>query len=127
LEWWHSLQYTDKQGLTPHYFLLFVLLPLFLLYRPVMFYTSATSASFLWVHNRNNKRINNEILWPDLTRTGAPDTYKPTVMTYGRILHKHTTNVESNVVTAQSTAHEPPEDGRKYGPKHVGATSLKCF
>jgi len=25
------------------------------------------------------------------------------------------------------TAHEPPEDGRKYGPKHVGATLLKCF
>jgi hypothetical protein len=22
---------------------------------------------------------------------------------------------------------EPPEDGRKYGPKHVGATSLKYF
>ena len=31
-----------------------------------------------------------------------------------------------NLVTAQSTAHEPPEDGRKYGPKHVAATSLKC-
>jgi len=30
-------------------------------------------------------------------------------------------------VTAQSTAHEPPEDGRKYGPKHVGATEIKCF
>ena len=24
-------------------------------------------------------------------------------------------------------AHEPPENGRKYGPKHVGATLLKCF
>jgi hypothetical protein len=34
---------------------------------------------------------------------------------------------QSNLVTAQSTAHEPPEDGRTYGPKHVGATSLKCF
>jgi hypothetical protein len=30
-------------------------------------------------------------------------------------------------ITAQSTAHEPPEEGRKYGPKHVGATELKCF
>jgi hypothetical protein len=30
-------------------------------------------------------------------------------------------------VTAWSTAYEPPEDGRKYGPKHLGATSLKCF
>jgi hypothetical protein len=37
------------------------------------------------------------------------------------------TSTKSNLVTAQSTAHEPPEDGRKYGPKHVGATSLKCF
>jgi len=34
---------------------------------------------------------------------------------------------KSNLVTAQSTAHEPPEDGRKYRPKHVGATSLKRF
>ena len=37
------------------------------------------------------------------------------------------TSTESNLVTPQSTAHEPPEDGRKYGPKHVGATSLECF
>ena len=37
------------------------------------------------------------------------------------------TSTESNLVTAQSTAHKPPEDGRKYGPKHVGATLLKCF
>jgi len=35
--------------------------------------------------------------------------------------------MESNLVTAQSTAHKPPEDGRKYGPKHVGATLPKCF
>jgi hypothetical protein len=27
----------------------------------------------------------------------------------------------------QITAYEPPEDGGKYGPKHVEATSLKCF
>ena len=37
------------------------------------------------------------------------------------------TSTEPNLVTAQSTAHETPEDGRKYGPKHVGATSLICF
>ena len=41
--------------------------------------------------------------------------------------HNERTPTESNLVTAQSTAHEAPEDGRKYGPKHVGATSLKCF
>jgi hypothetical protein len=35
--------------------------------------------------------------------------------------------MESNLVTAQSTAHEPPEDGRTDGPKHAGATSPKCF
>ena len=43
--------------------------------------------------------------------------------------NKHT-STEFNLVTAQSTAHEPPEDGRKYGPKHVGANFknvLKCF
>jgi hypothetical protein len=37
------------------------------------------------------------------------------------------TSPEFSLVTAQSTAHEPPEDGRKYGPKHVGTTLLKCF
>jgi hypothetical protein len=41
--------------------------------------------------------------------------------------HNKCTSMESNLVTAQSTAQEPPEDGRKYGPKHVGTTSLKCF
>jgi len=32
------------------------------------------------------------------------------------------TSMELNLVTAQSTAHGPPEDGRKCGPKHVGAS-----
>jgi len=41
--------------------------------------------------------------------------------------HNGRTSTESNVVTAQSTAHEPSEDGHTYGPKHVGATLLKCF
>jgi len=41
--------------------------------------------------------------------------------------HNERTSTKSNLVTAQSTAHEPPEDGRKYGPKYVGATLLKCF
>jgi len=41
--------------------------------------------------------------------------------------HNERTSTEFNLVTAQSTAHETSEDGRKYGPKHVGATSLKCF
>ena len=34
--------------------------------------------------------------------------------------HNERTSTELNSVTAQSTAHDPPEDGRKYGPKHVG-------
>jgi hypothetical protein len=41
--------------------------------------------------------------------------------------HNELTSTEFNLVTAQSTAHEPSEDGRTYGLKHVGATSLKCF
>ena len=32
------------------------------------------------------------------------------------------TSTEFYLVMAQSTAHEPPEDGRKYGPKHVGVS-----
>jgi hypothetical protein len=41
--------------------------------------------------------------------------------------HIECTSTEFNLVTAQSTAHEPPEEGRKYGPKHVRASFLKCF
>ena len=41
--------------------------------------------------------------------------------------HDERTSTESNLVTARIAAHEPPEDGRTYEPKHVGATSLKCF
>jgi hypothetical protein len=40
--------------------------------------------------------------------------------------HNERTSTEFNSVTAQSTAHEPAEDGRKYGPKHLGASFLKC-
>jgi len=36
--------------------------------------------------------------------------------------HNERTSTEFNLVTAQSTAHGPPEDGRIYGPKHVGAS-----
>jgi hypothetical protein len=46
---------------------------------------------------------------------------------YVRCVHNERTSTESKLVTAQITAHEPPEDGRTYGPKHEGATSLKCF
>jgi len=37
--------------------------------------------------------------------------------------HNERTSMEFNLVTA----YEPPEDGHKYGPKHVEATSFKCF
>jgi len=56
------------------------------------------------------------------------------IQTDGNDIRLHTaqtnnerTSTESNLVTAQSTDCEPTEDGRKYGPKHVGATSQKCF
>jgi len=45
---------------------------------------------------------------------------------YVRYIHNERTSTEFNLVTAQSTAHEPPEDGRKYVPKHVGA-NIKMF
>jgi hypothetical protein len=41
--------------------------------------------------------------------------------------HNELTATEFNLITAQSTAHEHPEDGRKYGPKYVGASFLKMF
>jgi len=56
------------------------------------------------------------------------------IQTDGNDIRPHTvqtrserTSAEFNLVTVQSTAHESPEYGRKYGPKHVGATSLKSF
>ena len=41
--------------------------------------------------------------------------------------HNKRSSTKFNLVTAQSIAHEPPEDGRKYGPKHLGASFIKCF
>jgi hypothetical protein len=40
--------------------------------------------------------------------------------------HNKRTSTEFNLVMAQSTAHEPPEDGRTYGKKRAGASFLKC-
>jgi hypothetical protein len=55
-------------------------------------------------------------------QTNGNDILPHTVQT-----HNERTSTEFNSVTALSTAHEPPKDGRKYGPKRVGATLLKCF
>jgi hypothetical protein len=55
-------------------------------------------------------------------QTNGNDTWPHTAQTR----NEHT-STESNLVTAKSTAYEPPEDGHTYGPKHVGATSLKCL
>jgi hypothetical protein len=41
--------------------------------------------------------------------------------------HDGCTSTKFNLVTTQNTAHEPPQDGRIYGPKHVGASFFKCF
>jgi hypothetical protein len=49
---------------------------------------------------------------------------------YSHIQHKKLMkrkSAELNLVTAQSTAYKPPEDGQMSGPKHVGLTSLKAF
>ena len=59
---------------------------------------------------------------PTHIQTDGNDIRPHTIQT-----HNEPTSTEFNLVTAQSTAHEPPEDGGKYGPKHIGATSLKCF
>jgi hypothetical protein len=41
-------------------------------------------------------------------------------------IYNERTSTDLNLVTAYSTAHEPPEDGLKNGPKHVAA-NFKCF
>jgi hypothetical protein len=63
-----------------------------------------------------------------------PDRNSRHIQTDGNDIRPHTvqthnkrTSTEFNLVAAQSTAHEPPEDGGKYGAKHVGATLLKSF
>ena len=55
------------------------------------------------------------------------DLRKDTVSFFLIQEHNGRTSTEFNLATAQSTAHEPPEDGRKYGPKHVGASFFKVF
>ena len=58
--------------------------------------------------------------------TDGNDIRPHTVQTHNELI-----STEFNLATAQSTAHKPPEDGGKCGPKHVGATllkrCLKCF
>jgi len=41
-------------------------------------------------------------------------------------IYNKRTSTDLSLVTAQSTVHEPTEDGPKKGPKHVGA-NFKCF
>jgi hypothetical protein len=62
---------------------------------------------------------------PRHTHTTDDNVVRP----YTAQTHNERTSTEFNLVTAQSTAHEPPEDGRIYEPKHVGArlSVFKCF
>jgi hypothetical protein len=69
-----------------------------------------------------------------MTRSHPDRSSRDTKQNDGNDIRPHTaqtrnerTSTESILVTAQSTAREPPEDGHTYGLKHVGATSLKCF
>jgi hypothetical protein len=69
-----------------------------------------------------------------MTRSHLNRSSRNTYKAYGNDIPPHTvqthnerTSTEFNLVTAYSNAHAPPENIRKYGPKHVGATSLKCF
>jgi hypothetical protein len=82
------------------------------------------SGAPIWV--RSFHRFNDQISLEQELRTH--------IQTDGKDIRPHTaqtnnerTSTESNLVTAQSTDREPPEDGLIYGPKHVGTTSLKCF
>jgi len=58
---------------------------------------------------------------------GDREQYFVQLLSWIPLMYNERTSMESSLVTAQSTAHKPPEDGRTYGPKHVAATSLKCF
>jgi hypothetical protein len=54
------------------------------------------------------------------THTHTPDDND--IWPYAIQEHNERTSTQFNLVTAQSTAIGPLEDGRKYGPKHVGAS-----
>jgi hypothetical protein len=60
-------------------------------------------------------------------KSGAPVWVRSDIRPHTAQTQNKRTSTESNLVTAQSTAYEPPEDGHKYVLKHVGATLLKCF
>jgi hypothetical protein len=45
----------------------------------------------------------------------------------GAVCHNEPTSTEFKLVTNDSAAHWPPENGRKYGLKHVGASFFKMF
>jgi hypothetical protein len=55
----------------------------------------------------------------------APTCFDPYLQPFFRSSYNERTSTEFNVVTVQSTVHEPPKNGRKYKAKHLGATSLK--
>ena len=60
-----------------------------------------------------------DTLQPDFTRTETPGIHAHTtddnyVWPHAVQEHNERTSTEFNLVTAQSTAHEPPDDGRKY-------------
>jgi len=63
-------------------------------------------------------------VWWKLYITDGNDIRPHTVQT-----HNERTSTEFNIVTAQSTALGPPEDGRIYiyGPKHLGPSFFRCF
>ena len=69
-----------------------------------------------------------------MDHTSPGQELKTYIQTDGNGIQPHTTqtinertSAGSNLVTVQSMACAPPEDGRIGRPKHVGATSPKCF
>ena len=79
-----------------------------ILYYRVWLYDQISPGQELQAHTRTHTTNDNDI---------RPNTIQE---------RNERTSTEFDLVTAQSTAYEPPEDGCIYGPKHVGASFLKC-
>jgi hypothetical protein len=111
---------------SPNWIPLMYVCCLFVQYAAVCHYRQFVRVSGAPVQVRSGHRFYDQISPGQELRTHVQTDGNDIRSSTAQTNHERT-STESNLVTAQSTDCEPPEDGHTYGPKHVGATSLKYF